>query len=240
MDKFASKLLSGRVGIIVDGSPFVMTAPYVFAESIQSAEDYLKSPVYSTFMRLLRFLALFISLYFPSMYITVLKYAPELLPDKVTDILKQSREGMPLEPFFEILLMLIVFEILREVGVRMPRTVGDAVGIVGSIIIGDAATEAGLASTVVVVVVAITAVCTFIIPAYMNAQLIFRFVFLFAGYFFSFFGVIIASLLLLSYLACKTSFGISYLSPLSPVSFQGMLDFIISVPSVNLKRRDRF
>ena len=84
MDKFASKLLSGRVGIIVDGSPFVMTAPYVFAESIQSAEDYLKSPVYSTFMRLLRFLALFISLYFPSMYITVLKYAPELLPDKVT------------------------------------------------------------------------------------------------------------------------------------------------------------
>ena len=240
VDKFASKLLSGRVGIIVDGSPFVMTAPYVFAESIQSAEDYLKSPVYSTFMRLLRFLALFISLYFPSMYITVLKYAPELLPDKVTDILKQSREGMPLEPFFEILLMLIVFEILREVGVRMPRTVGDAVGIVGSIIIGDAATEAGLASTVVVVVVAITAVCTFIIPAYMNAQLIFRFVFLFAGYFFSFFGVIIASLLLLSYLACKTSFGISYLSPLSPVSFQGMLDFIISVPSVNLKRRDRF
>lgn len=81
--------------------------------------------------------------------------------------------GMPLEPFFEIVIMLVVFELLREVGIRMPRTVGDAVGIVGSLIVGDAATQAGLASTVVVVVVAITAVCTFIVPMYMNAQLLF-------------------------------------------------------------------
>ena len=238
VDKVASKLLAGRVAVFVDGSPFVLTAPYVFAESLQSAEDYLKSPVYATVMRLLRVLALLLSLYFPAMYIAVLKYGPELLPDAVTAILRESREGMPLEPFFEIVIMLVVFELLREVGIRMPRTVGDAVGIVGSLIVGDAATEAGLASTVVVVVVAITAVCTFIVPMYMNAQLLFRFVFLFAAYFFSFFGVIAATLLLLSYLAKKESFGVPYLSPLAPVVPAGMLDFLLAVPKRSMRRRD--
>ena len=227
------------MAVFVDGSPFVLTAPYVFAESLQSAEDYLKSPVYATVMRLLRVLALLLSLYFPAMYIAVLKYGPELLPDAVTAILRESREGMPLEPFFEIVIMLVVFELLREVGIRMPRTVGDAVGIVGSLIVGDAATEAGLASTVVVVVVAITAVCTFIVPMYMNAQLLFRFVFLFAAYFFSFFGVIAATLLLLSYLAKKESFGVPYLSPLAPVVPAGMLDFLLAVPKRSMRRRDR-
>ena len=158
------------MAVFVDGSPFVLTAPYVFAESLQSAEDYLKNPVYATAMRLLRVLALLLSLYFPAMYITVFNTDRESLPDAVTAILRESREGMPLEPFFEIVIMLVVFELLREVGIRMPRTVGDAVGIVGSLIVGDAATQAGLASTVVVVVVAITAVCTFIVPMYMNAQ----------------------------------------------------------------------
>ena len=146
---------------------------------------------------------------------------------------------MPLEPFFEIVIMLVVFELLREVGIRMPRTVGDAVGIVGSLIVGDAATQAGLASTVVVVVVAITAVCTFIVPMYMNAQLLFRFVFLFAGYFFSFFGVIAATLLLLAYLAQKESFGVSYLSPLAPVVPAGLLDFLLALPRRSMRRRDR-
>ena len=239
VDKVASKLLAGRVAVFVDGSPFVLTAPYVFAESLQSAEDYLKNPVYATAMRLLRVLALLLSLYFPAMYITVLKYGPELLPDAVTAILRESREGMPLEPFFEIVIMLVVFELLREVGIRMPRTVGDAVGIVGSLIVGDAATQAGLASTVVVVVVAITAVCTFIVPMYMNAQLLFRFVFLFAGYFFSFFGVIAATLLLLAYLAQKESFGVSYLSPLAPVVPAGLLDFLLALPRRSMRRRDR-
>ena len=239
VDKVASKLLAGRVAVFVDGSPFVLTAPYVFAESLQSAEDYLKSPVYATVMRLLRLLALLLSLYFPAMYIAVLKYGPELLPEAVTAILRESREGMPLEPFFEIVIMLVVFELLREVGIRMPRTVGDAVGIVGSLIVGDAATQAGLASTVVVVVVAITAVCTFIVPMYMNAQLLFRFVFLFAAYFFSFFGVIAATLLLLSYLAKKESFGVPYLSPLAPVVPAGLLDFLLSVPKRSMRRRDR-
>ena len=227
VDKVASKLLAGRVAVFVDGSPFVLTAPYVFAESLQSAEDYLKNPVYATAMRLLRVLALLLSLYFPAMYITVLKYGPELLPDAVTAILRESREGMPLEPFFEIVIMLVVFELLREVGIRMPRTVGDA------------ATQAGLASTVVVVVVAITAVCTFIVPMYMNAQLLFRFVFLFAGYFFSFFGVIAATLLLLAYLAQKESFGVSYLSPLAPVVPAGLLDFLLALPRRSMRRRDR-
>ncbi len=211
----------------------------MFAESLQSAEDYLKSPVYATVMRLLRVLALLLSLTFRRCISPYSNTAPELLPDAVTAILRESREGMPLEPFFKIVIMLVVFELLREVGIRMPRTVGDAVGIVGSLIVGDAATEAGLASTVVVVVVAITAVCTFIVPMYMNAQLLFPLC------------VPVRRVFLLVFRRDRRHAAAAFLSgekrrasaspilsPLAPVVPAGMLDFLLAVPKRSMRRRD--
>ena len=239
VDKVASKLLSGRVGVIVDGSPFVLTAPYVFAESIQSAEDYLRSPFYATFIRCLRFFALIFALYLPALLVTVVTSHNQLLPETMLKAIEEMRADMPFSLFWEIFLILVVFEMLREVGVRMPRTVGDAIGIVGSLILGNATIEAGFASPLVIIVVALAAVCSFIVPVYMFSTVLFRFAFLFLGYKLGFYGITLGTLALL-FLLCRTdSFGSSYLTPLAPFDKQGMQDFLYSVPKITLGRKEK-
>lgn len=239
VDKVASKLLSGRVGIIVDGSPFILTAPYVFAESIQSAEDYLRTPYYATFIRILRFLALLTALYFPALLVTVITSHNELIPEIMLKIIEEMRANMPFSLFWEVVIVLMIFEMLREVGVRMPRATGDAIGIVGSLILGSAAVQAGIASPVVIIAVAMAAVCAFIVPVYMYSTVLFRFVFLLLAYKLGFYGIIMGSLALL-YLMSKTdSFGASYLSPIAPFDKVGMQDFLLAIPKITLGRKEK-
>ncbi|MEG2118693.1 MAG: spore germination protein, partial [Clostridia bacterium] len=164
IDKIASLLVSGRVAIICDGSPFVLTVPYVFAESLQSTEDYIRTPYYATFIRILRFVSLLVAVFLPSLFYLAVERYPLLLVKGLLDVIIKLRAEIPISLFWELVIMLAVFEMLREVGLRMPRTVGDAVGIVGSIIIGDAATEAGIASTSVILIVAVCAVSNFVVP----------------------------------------------------------------------------
>ncbi|PKM63434.1 MAG: hypothetical protein CVU97_00405 [Firmicutes bacterium HGW-Firmicutes-21] len=239
VDKVASKLLSGRVAIIVDGSPFVLTAPYVFAESIQSAEDYLRSPYYATFIRFLRFFALVFALYLPALLVTILTSHNQLLPETMLKTVEEMRADMPFSVFWEVLIILIIFEMLREVGVRMPRTVGDAIGIVGALILGNATIEAGFASPLVIIVVALAAVSSFIVPVYMFSTVLLRVIFLFLGYKLGFYGITFGTLALL-FLLCRTdSFGSSYLTPLAPFDKQGMQDFFVAIPRKTLGRKEQ-
>lgn len=196
VDKAASKLLAGRVGVIVDGSPFVLTAPYVFAESIQSAEDYLRTPYYATAIRFLRFFSMLLSLFLPAIVVAIGEFHPTLMPGGLREQLLEGRKDLPLSLFWECVACLAVFELVREVGVRMPRTVGDAVGIVASIILGDAAVGAGLASSLVIMTVALSAVCAFIVPVYMYATVLLRFLFLFSAELFGFPGIALGMVLL--------------------------------------------
>ncbi|MDD4125740.1 MAG: spore germination protein [Eubacteriales bacterium] len=239
VDKAASLLASGRVVIICDGSPFIITAPYVFMESLQSAEDYLRSPYYATFSRLLRFASLLAALFLPALFLILVNEHPELLPTELTDIITEQREGIPFTLFIEVMLMLIVFEMLREVGVRMPRPVGNAVGLVGSIIIGDAATKAGVASTTVILIVAISAVANFIVPAYMNTTSILRLVFLTAAWLAGFAGLIFVSGTALCALCAKENLNTPYMSSITPFKASSMLDFIIAVPQKTLGRKEK-
>ncbi len=238
VDKVASKLLAGRVGILVDGSPFVLTAPYVFAESIQSAEDYLRTPYYATAVRVLRFFSLLLSLFLPALLVALGDFHPEFLPEGIRNQLMNSRADLPLSLFWESVACLAVFELVREVGVRMPRTVGDAVGIVASIILGDAAVSAGLASALVIMTVALSAVCAFIVPVYMYSTVLLRFLFLFAAELFGFPGLVLGIVLLLSLTARMDSFGAPYLSPLSPLHPRGLEDFLLAIPKKTLGRRE--
>ena len=237
-DKAASLLSAGRIVIICDGSPFVLTAPYIFIEALQSAEDYLRSPFYATFMRLLRFASLLTALYLPSVFLILADTRHELLPGGIYEVIEKLRRDIPIPLFYELLLMLIVFEMLREVGLRMPRSVGDAVGIVGSIIIGDAATKAGIASTAVILAVAVSAVANFVVPVYMNTTSLLRLLFLIASYEAGFAGLAAASCAVVCVLCAKRELGVPYLLGIMPFRADFMLDFILAVPQKTLGKRE--
>ena len=238
VDKCASKLMSGRIAIIVDGSPFVLTIPFVFAESLQSADDYLHTPYYATFIRALRLIAFISAIFAPAVLCALISYDYAQMPPELYGIIVDSRKDIPLSFFWEITAILLIFEILREVGVRMPRTVGDAVGIVGSIILGNTAVEAGIVSSVGVITVAFSAVCAFITPAYMYVIVIARIASLLLAELFGVYGLGLSATALTLLLCGKNSFGTPYLFPLSPFSAKGMQDFIFAWPKKTLGRRE--
>lgn len=239
VDKAASLLAAGRVVIICDGSPFILTAPFVFMESLQSAEDYLRSPYYATFSRLLRLASLLVALFLPALFYILAEDRPDYLPVQLKNIITEQRADIPFTLFVELTLMLLVFEMLREVGVRMPRPVGNAVGLVGSIIIGDAATEAGVASTSVILIISISAVANFIVPAYMNTTSILRLVFLTSSWIAELPGLIFAAGVTLCALCAKENLNVPYMAPITPCKISGMLDFLVAIPQKTLGRKEK-
>lgn len=238
VDKAASKLLSGRIGIICDGSPYVLTAPYYFIEAFQSAEDYLKNPWYSSFLRFVRFFAFTLNIYFPAVFIALIYHHSQTFPKKLLEFIHSLEENSAISMFWEMLLMLVLFELIREVGVRMPRTVGDAAGLVGSLILGDAAVEAGISSITIIVIVAISSVSAYITPSFASPAVILRFLMLFAGYFSGLYGIIAITIVWGVFMLKKKSFGNSYMYPLYPFDPIGMLDYIVVVPKKVLGRKE--
>ncbi len=229
-DKVAAKLAEGRVAIICDGSPVVLTVPYLFIESLQSAEDYLKTPYYATFVRIIRFAAMLLSLYLPAFYIAVMEHHKNAVPPGLYAAMTGARRDIPFSLFGELVVILIIFEFIREVGVRMPGAVGDAVSIVGGLILGDAAISAGISSAPVIMVAALTAICTFILPPYMNTTVLVRLANLIAARLFGVVGIAFAFTALVVHLCGKTSFGVPYLMPLSPLSLAGLNDTLLMRP----------
>ncbi len=235
-DKVAAKLVGGRVAVICDGSPCVLTLPYFFVESLQSAEDYLKSPYYATFLRILRIVGTLVAVFLPGIYIGLLEFDVSAIPHTLYMTITEARNDIPFTPFTELVVLLIVFEIIREVGVRMPRAVGDAVSIVAGIILGDAAIKAGIAGAPVIMVAALSATCSFIDPPIMNALPLIRLINLIFARIFGLFGVAFFLLALAAGLCVKTSAGKHYLTPFAPIAPRGLLDGIITVPDLALKR----
>ncbi len=229
-DKVASKILGGRIAIICDGSPVVLTVPYLFVESLQSSEDYLKSVYYGNFIRVLRFVSLMISVFLPALYIAIHEFHKGALPYTLYKIQMQTRTNVPFDIFTEMLVVLLVFEIVREVGVRMPKAVGDALSVVGGLILGDAAIKAGLASETVIVIAALSGICNFMNPTYMNTNVLLRFLSLIAGKILGFFGISTVLMLTLCILCRKKSFGVSYMFPFAPVSSGVTKDTLIMRP----------
>ncbi|MBP3580065.1 MAG: spore germination protein [Clostridia bacterium] len=229
-DVVAAKLLEGRVGIICEGSPTVLTAPYLFVEALQSAEDYLKTPYYATFMRVLRFLSVIIALYLPAFYLSTVEHHTSVLPYKLYKTVIELRQDVPFGVFGELMVILIIFELIREVGIRMPRAVGSAVGIVAGLILGDAAISAGLASAPVIMVASLTAVCTFIVPPFMNSMVLIRFINIFLARIFGFPGIVLSICFILSAICRKESFGVPYFMPISPIKPQSLNDTLTVLP----------
>jgi len=152
-DVTAAKILEGRLAVLVDGTPIALTVPYLFMEGFQSSEDYYSRPYYVTLVRWIRFLAFFITVYLPSLYVAATTFHQELIPTPLLVTMIAAKEGTPFPAFVEALLMGLIFEILREAGVRMPRPIGQAVSIVGALVIGEASVSAGLIGAPMVIIV---------------------------------------------------------------------------------------
>ncbi|UQZ32705.1 spore germination protein [Paenibacillus sp. PK3_47] len=231
-DSISAGIMEGKIAIFIDGSPFVLLAPAVFVDFIQSAEDYYQSFIYSSIIRILRYFSLFICMLAPSIYIALTTFHQDMIPTVLLLSLAAQREGVPFPAFVEAMIMEVIFEILREAGLRMPRTVGQAVSIVGSIVIGQAAVEASIVSAVMVIVVAITAISSFVIPSYTMALPIrlLRFGFMILAAMFGVYGLTVGILLLLVHLNGLHSFGVPYLSPLANYNSQKQRDAILRFP----------
>lgn len=234
-DKVAAKISSGRVAVICDGSPVVLTVPYLFVESLQSAEDYLKTPYYATFIRIIRFISLLVSLYLPAFYIAVMEHHKNAIPFKLYTAMTEKRSDIPFSLFGELIVILIIFEFIREVGVRMPGSVGSAVSIVGGLILGDAAISAGISSAPVIMVASLTAICTFIVPPFMNSTVLVRFVNIFLARMFGIVGIAVSASFMLAHLAGKKSFGVPYMMPFSTPDSGNSQDALVMNPKKAIK-----
>ncbi|MEW9671865.1 spore germination protein [Ammoniphilus sp. 3BR4] len=241
-DVIAAGLLEGRIAIFVDGTPFVLLIPVIFPQFFSAAEDYYQRFDIATLLRLLRYFAGFIALLGPSFYIAITTFHQEMLPPGLLFSLMAQREGVPFPAFIEALLMEVTFELLREAGIRMPRAVGQAVSIVGALVIGQAAVEAGIISAAMVIVVSITAISSFIIPAYNMAISfrILRFGMMGLAASFGLLGIIVGIIVVIQHLCRLRSFGVPYMAPFGPVVMADQKDSIIRVPWWGMFSRPRF
>lgn len=238
-DILASKILEGRIGIFVDGTPFVLVVPHLFAEIFQSAEDYYSRPFYSTVIRIIRIVAFMIAILLPATYIALESFQPEMIPTDLLFSMAGSREGIPFPAYIEVLIMGVIFEIMREAGLRMPRPIGQAVSIVGALVLGEASVRAGLVSDPMVIIVALTAISSFVISSLGDAIPLLRVLFIICAASLGLFGVLMGMLLVLTHLLKLRSFGTPYLAPLAPGNRQGLKDVLIRAPLWAQKKRPR-
>lgn len=240
-DAIAAGILEGRVAIIVDGTPFVLLVPALFVQFFQSSEDYYQRADIGTLTRALRFISFLLALLVPSAYIAVTTFHQEMLPPELLVSLAAQREGTPFPAFFEALIMELTFEILREAGIRMPRAVGNAISIVGALVLGQAAVEAGIVSAAMVIVVSLTAISSFVSPQFnMSISIrILRFIFMFLAASFGLFGIIVGLITMVLHLCSLRSYGVPYLSPVAPFNPSGQKDALIRLPHWALYSRPK-
>jgi spore germination protein KA len=239
-DTIASGIMEGRIAIFLDGTPFVLLAPTVFFDFLQAADDYYQSYIYINFIRIIRYISLYICMIAPAIYIALTTYHQDMIPTGLLLSLAAQREGVPFPAFVEAVMMEVIFEILREAGIRMPRTVGQAVSIVGTLVIGQAAVEAGIVSAVMVIIVAMTAISSFVIPSYSMAIAIrlLRFIFMVLAAVLGAYGLTIGMIVLVIHLCSLQTFGKPYMSPYAPYKNQKHKDAIFRFPFRSVNQRE--
>lgn len=241
-DKVAGSLAEGRVAILVDNTPMTLIVPTTFVSLLQASEDYNNAFLFASFVRILRFISLNIALLLPAVTVAIMTFHQEIIPDKLMDIIITNRKELPLPIYGEIVLMEMFFEILREAGVRLPRTIGQSVSIVGGLVIGQATVNAGFVGYIAVIVVSLTAVASFVIPSYAagTAIRILRFGLIILAAFLGGVGIMMGLMFILFYLCGLRSFGVPYLSPIAPLSPRDLKDTFIRAPWWAMLTRPRF
>jgi spore germination protein len=232
-DKVVAAIAEGRAAILVDGTPFAIIIPTTLYQFLQSPEDYYDRWIIGSFIRALRFFATFIAALGPSLYIAIVSFHPGMIPTELALSIAGAREGVPFPAIVEASLMEITIELLREAGARLPKPIGQTVGIVGGLIVGEAAVRAGIVSPILVIVAALTAIATFVIPTYSAAvsfRLV-RFPLMVMAAIFGLYGVMLGFIMLNIHLVTLKSFGVNYLSPQTPFQVRDWKDTVLRFPS---------
>lgn len=240
-DVVSGNLMEGRVAIFVEGTPIPLILPATWIQFFQTAEDYYLRWNITSFLRCLRVTAFLITLLGPSLFIAFISFHPELIPTPLLVNLSAQRHGIPFPVFIEALLMEVTFEFLREAGVRMPRPVGQAVSIVGALVLGQAAVQAGIVSSAMVIVVAGTAIASFTIPhvAMTDATRLLRLAMMVLAASFGLYGIGLGLIVLVAHTCSIRSFGIPYLAPFAPLIISDWKDTILRFPKPFLSKRPR-
>lgn len=228
-DVLCAKLLEGRVAILIDGTPYAMAVPKLFVESFQTMDDYNCKPCYAAFIRCLKYAAFLISILLPGIYAAVGMHHPELLNSTLLRILAEAEQNAPLSLTAEAVGVLLMYEVIREAGLRLPKAVGGAVSIVGGLIIGDAAVSSGLISTPMLTIAAISVTAGYVVPDLNQAVTLLRLLFILAGGAWGLFGVALLAMVVLFSLCAEENLGCPATAPLSPLFPEGLRDVLIRV-----------
>lgn len=226
-DEVCAKLLEGRVGVIVDGTPFVITAPYFFLENFQMPDDYYLNRYYTNFNRILRWIAFFVATLVPGLYVAVMTYHFAMIPSLFMFRLAVSRAGVPFPTFIEVILMMLAFQFIKEAGLRLPQPIGGAMSIVSALILGDAAVNAGIASRITIIVVALSTLSYFLIPKLYGALSFWAIVLVCFSAAFGIPGFLAGALIFLIQLAELDSVGYQFLFPVGSTNEYRFKDVVL-------------
>lgn len=225
-DEVAAKVLEGRVAVMVDGTPFVITVPYFFLENFQAPDDYYINKYFANFTRILRWFAFFIATFMPGLYVAIITHHFGLIPSMFVFRLAVSRAGVPLPTIVEVLLMMLAFQLIKEAGLRLPQPIGGAMSIVAALILGDAVVGAGIASRITIIIVAVSTLSYFLIPKIYGAMTIWSIIITVVSSVFGLPGFFLASILLLAELAELRTGGYDFLFPLGSVETYKFKDIV--------------
>ena len=235
-DEVASKLMEGRIAVIVDGTPFVVTIPYFFIENFQTPDDYYVNGYFSNVTRMLRWMAFFIATFLPGLYVAIVTHHFSLIPSVFVFRLAVSRAGVPFPTVIEVIMMMVFFQLIKEAGVRLPQPIGQAMSIVGALILGDAAVGAGLASQITILIVALSTISYFLVPRIYGAVSIWAVALVIFGALLGLPGFYIGFFMLISHLSSLESSGYAYLYPLGSLRTLKYKDGVVRFSLNNISR----
>lgn len=240
-DRVATAIMQGKIAILIESTPFALIAPANISDVLHSPEDYYERWIVGTSLRVLRYLGAFISIFLPALYVALISIQPGMIPTDLVFSIASTREGVPFAPIIEALLMVVTLELLQEAGARLPQTIGQTIGIVGGLVIGEAAVQAGIVSPIMVIVIAITAIANFSIPSYSVAISfrVVRFAFMFAAAILGLFGVVLIYIIVNIHLVNLNSIGYPYMSPFAPFVKQDWNDVIVRAPLQMLNKQSK-
>ena len=238
-DILCSKLLEGRVGIMVDGSPIVLTLPFILVEDLQNGDDYYSQHIRITFIRILRVVGIVLAVLLPGLYVALQLYHYKILPLQFLITIMNTTQGIPFNPFSEIMFVVLLFEVLYEANLRMPQYLGMALSIVGALILGETAVNAGLVSPPSVMIVALSGLTFYVVPQQATQFAMLRLIFVVVGAVLGLFGILIGAMGVVSYLCSFDSYDSAYLGPFAPYIKADQKDFLMKVNQKSMYSRPR-
>ncbi len=236
-DTACAKICEGKIVILVDGTPSALIVPHIMVENFQTLDDYTNRPYFATVTRWLKYISFVISIVLPGLYVALAAFNPEFFPSQLLTKVATSISKTPFSAFSEVLLFTFIYEIMREAGLRLPKSLGHAVSIIGGLVIGDTAVSSGFIGAPTLMIVALTVICSYVIPDLYASVAILRFLFIIFGGFWGLWGVFLLFCVLMINICSKESYNIPFLSPIAPLNLFGLRDVFVRADWQTLSRR---